>query len=522
MKQKVSIKLSGLFDVTLSRGPLVPLKPGPLAVTPAAPGVGGGLSFRVPKDFPHSRFSKAPLAVYPPKGVRSKPCVSLPVVSLEKIPGLHKTASPIRLPPSSSSSNTSTSSSSSTPSSSSRLKPPLPQRPGEKLSNGHSSTSSSSTPVPPAPRPSPARSPLGRRPSSAPSPSPTRSPSLNRRPAASPSLAHNRTPVAPAVLTAAAASGAASSGATVTSSPTPVDRKQQNGTKAAAAATKTHSIVLCFVMCCRFGSRPVGRGHFVFDRRWDRMRRALHTAVERHLSTHMWRKVPLAAETPLSHRTPASPSPDPHPRPYPPFHPTLTPVSPHPPPSSPQSSASRDRLQQAALASPRGKPRNGMHAPSAGGGPSGGGASGGGASGGPWRGRGDQTAGGRKRKMTAPSLTSSSSSSSSPASPPGVDHLRKNGNAVVTGPRATPPPPPPPPPPSNPGWKRSLARGVGGAGSRREELSPREHGPSREHGPWGLNLLYRQGPGASNGPSSTSFSLKNDPGQDPPLHDRSH
>lgn len=53
-----------------SRGPLVPMKPkAPAAV---APGPGDTLAFRVPRNFPHSRFSKAPLAVYPPKGARNK------------------------------------------------------------------------------------------------------------------------------------------------------------------------------------------------------------------------------------------------------------------------------------------------------------------------------------------------------------------------------------------------------------------------------------------------------------------
>ncbi len=51
-----------------SRTPLVPVK--------AKMSVGQSemepLPFRVPRDYPHSRFSKAPLAVYPPKGARAK------------------------------------------------------------------------------------------------------------------------------------------------------------------------------------------------------------------------------------------------------------------------------------------------------------------------------------------------------------------------------------------------------------------------------------------------------------------
>uniref|UniRef100_A0A4W5MIN8 Uncharacterized protein n=1 Tax=Hucho hucho TaxID=62062 RepID=A0A4W5MIN8_9TELE len=44
----------------------------------------------------------------------------------------------------------------------------------------------------------------------------------------------------------------------------------------------------------------MGRGHYVFDRRWDRMRLALHCMVEKHVNAQMWRKVPLAAESPPS------------------------------------------------------------------------------------------------------------------------------------------------------------------------------------------------------------------------------
>ncbi|AWO98018.1 putative zinc finger protein 800 [Scophthalmus maximus] len=40
---------------------------------------------------------------------------------------------------------------------------------------------------------------------------------------------------------------------------------------------------------CVFSSRLMGRGHYVFDRRWDRMRLALQSMVEKHLSSQMWR-----------------------------------------------------------------------------------------------------------------------------------------------------------------------------------------------------------------------------------------
>lgn len=49
--------------------------------------------------------------------------------------------------------------------------------------------------------------------------------------------------------------------------------------------------------CCAFSSRLMGRGHYVFDRRWDRVRLALHCMVEKHVNSLMWRKVPLAVES---------------------------------------------------------------------------------------------------------------------------------------------------------------------------------------------------------------------------------
>ncbi|XP_051976920.1 ataxin-7-like protein 1 isoform X2 [Xyrauchen texanus] len=57
--------------------------------------------------------------------------------------------------------------------------------------------------------------------------------------------------------------------------------------------------------CCAFSSRMMGRGHYLFDRRWDRVRLALHCMVEKHVNSLMWRKVPLAVES----MTAASPFP---------------------------------------------------------------------------------------------------------------------------------------------------------------------------------------------------------------------
>uniref|UniRef100_A0AAY4DKG6 Uncharacterized protein n=1 Tax=Denticeps clupeoides TaxID=299321 RepID=A0AAY4DKG6_9TELE len=83
--------------------------------------------------------------------------------------------------------------------------------------------------------------------------------------------------------------------------------------------------------CCAFNSRLMGRGHYVFDRRWDKMRLTLHRMVEKHVNSQMWRlllklisisgsarflfyfltmscrKVPLAAES-LALSTTPSPS----------------------------------------------------------------------------------------------------------------------------------------------------------------------------------------------------------------------
>uniref|UniRef100_A0A663EKJ7 Ataxin 7 like 2 n=1 Tax=Aquila chrysaetos chrysaetos TaxID=223781 RepID=A0A663EKJ7_AQUCH len=66
---------------------------------------------------------------------------------------------------------------------------------------------------------------------------------------------------------------------------------------------------------CTFGSRLVSPGCYVFNRRLDRFCSALGSMLERHLSSHMWRKIPPAAEPPL-HTPPAPPQP---------YHPSLRP-----------------------------------------------------------------------------------------------------------------------------------------------------------------------------------------------------
>ncbi|XP_041083043.1 ataxin-7-like protein 2 [Polyodon spathula] len=47
---------------------------------------------------------------------------------------------------------------------------------------------------------------------------------------------------------------------------------------------------------CTFGGRSLGRGCFVFNRRLDRLRSALSSMVERHVNSHMWKKIPQAAD----------------------------------------------------------------------------------------------------------------------------------------------------------------------------------------------------------------------------------
>ncbi|XP_051768224.1 ataxin-7 [Ctenopharyngodon idella] len=59
---------------------------------------------------------------------------------------------------------------------------------------------------------------------------------------------------------------------------------------------------------CTFGSRLYGRGCYAFDRRWDQVRCALTTMLDKHVNSQMWKKIPLALEnsatTPTaSHRT---------------------------------------------------------------------------------------------------------------------------------------------------------------------------------------------------------------------------
>ncbi|KAK3518230.1 hypothetical protein QTP70_033918 [Hemibagrus guttatus] len=198
-----------------SRAPLVPLKAKmSLSQSDLEP-----LPFRVPRDYPHSRFNKAPLAVYPPKGARTKACVSLPVVSLEKMPCFSRSEGAqikVSSTPSTVGSSLplqSSSSASFSPSSSSLKSThasPASCRNQEKLVNGRGSITPCST-TPPLltdRRPSPSQSsPLDKRLTTSPS-------SQDKRPATSPSLSSvDRSPAV---------------------SPSPSERKHLNGAKSSS------------------------------------------------------------------------------------------------------------------------------------------------------------------------------------------------------------------------------------------------------------------------------------------------
>ncbi|XP_054407905.2 ataxin-7 isoform X2 [Pongo abelii] len=57
---------------------------------------------------------------------------------------------------------------------------------------------------------------------------------------------------------------------------------------------------------CTFGSRQIGRGYYVFDSRWNRLRCALNLMVEKHLNAQLWKKIPPVPGTtsPISTRIP--------------------------------------------------------------------------------------------------------------------------------------------------------------------------------------------------------------------------
>lgn len=540
-----------------SRSLLVPMKPKAPAVAPAvAPSPGDTLAFRVPKDYPHSRFSKAPLAVYPPKGARNKTCVSLPVVSLEKMPCLSRadSASHVRLTSSSSSPSPS---GVKTPS----LTPPASQWSSEKLMNGRgtgglSTSRSTTSPSSLDRRPSPARSPLDKRLSSTPSPS-----ALDRKPSPSPSpsrsgvlplssqlekkqqngtktssrsqkrlsgrvfdpnkhcgvqdpetkrpctrsltckthsLTHRRAvsgrrkhfdillaehkgrskvnegakekekdgshggkegssqsstsqetacpskphcpngrllstlklrlanahiPRVPGSTTSSPLPPAPASAPNPELSPNSLVASAGDGGRLSSdegdAETPEDTERPAFrytnrhpqpLGSCIFSSRLMGRGHYVFDRRWDKMRLALQNMVEKHLNAQMWRKVPLAAESLLSLSSsgtspatsvtsPLLPSPSN----------SLSNTATYPHPMAGVFSI-QNAPQPVAPVSAPGKARNGTHK-----------------AGRPTKDMEDSVVGSKRRKNSS---YSSSSSSFSPSSLfPTVDNLRRNGSS---------------------------------------------------------------------------------------------
>lgn len=401
-----------------SRTPLVPVKAKMSAVQSEV----DPLPFRVPRDFPHSRFSKAPLAVYPPKGARAKACVSLPVVSLEKMPCFNRSeGAHVKVNSSSPTASSSLSSSSSSPSSAplkSSSTSPASHKIQEKFLNGRGPGTPRST-TPPSlidRRPSPSRSPLEKRPA----PSPSTSPSLlDRRPIVPPSppdkkhpngakggrprrvsgrvfdpnkhcgvldpetkractrsltckthsLTHRRAVLgrrkdfdfllaehkgrakekdvaqkkevqagsqsvqvtqshdAAPNQSASCTNGKTTPslklrlanshvhrvcGVVLSSAPEPAldwqrtsgDSRLSSDEGEADLPEETEKLMCHYsprhpqpLSCCAFSSRMMGRGHYVFDRRWDRVRLALHCMVEKHVNSLMWRKVPLAVES---------------------------------------------------------------------------------------------------------------------------------------------------------------------------------------------------------------------------------
>ncbi|KAM6176464.1 ataxin-7 [Erethizon dorsatum] len=57
---------------------------------------------------------------------------------------------------------------------------------------------------------------------------------------------------------------------------------------------------------CTFGSRQIGRGYYVFDSRWNRLRCAISLMVEKHLNSQLWKKIPPvpSSTSPASTRVP--------------------------------------------------------------------------------------------------------------------------------------------------------------------------------------------------------------------------
>ncbi|XP_062486216.1 ataxin-7 isoform X2 [Pezoporus occidentalis] len=55
---------------------------------------------------------------------------------------------------------------------------------------------------------------------------------------------------------------------------------------------------------CTFGSQQIGRGYYVFDKRWNHIRCALDFMLEKHINSQMWKKIPPASSNTASVRAP--------------------------------------------------------------------------------------------------------------------------------------------------------------------------------------------------------------------------
>ncbi|XP_066183357.1 ataxin-7 isoform X2 [Sylvia atricapilla] len=55
---------------------------------------------------------------------------------------------------------------------------------------------------------------------------------------------------------------------------------------------------------CTFGSQQIGRGYYVFDKRWNHIRCALDFMLEKHLNSQMWKKIPPASSNTAAVRAP--------------------------------------------------------------------------------------------------------------------------------------------------------------------------------------------------------------------------
>ncbi|XP_048869413.1 ataxin-7-like protein 1 isoform X2 [Brienomyrus brachyistius] len=205
------------------RGLSIPKKPkGSLGPDPGGSPAAPARPYKASRDHPHSASHRTPHAMNPPKVSQGKPCLSVPVVSLEKMPTLGRTkTAPIPLGVKSS------------------LMPPASQKPLEKVLNGrglpgpacsyerHPTTSPATLDRRPSVspsaidrRPTPSPSSLDRRLNAPPSP-------LDRRPNASPSPLDQKLSTPPSPLNRG-----------LSAPPSSLDRRHQNGTKRARLSAR--------------------------------------------------------------------------------------------------------------------------------------------------------------------------------------------------------------------------------------------------------------------------------------------